>query len=189
MAVESLFFDDHFWRTVEGLDGLQGEVSLAKLLEDLRITERLFHEVHSFLKDFDYELKLKQKGGETFVALPKKEFEGRKNLGLWEYFSLQMHHPIGLKNAEGTKLREKTKLLTIFTTLESHRREKSLPEEHNPISQGKMESVEDALSSKNSLFVSLRDGKKGSFPVPHDLCGRKTYLGGGRLCRSLFSGP
>ena len=80
MAQESLFFNDDFWRTIEGLDGLQGEVNLASLLDELRVSPRQFGEVQSFLKEFDYELKLKQKEQQTFVSLPKKEYLGKKNL-------------------------------------------------------------------------------------------------------------
>ena len=160
MAQESLFFSDDFWRTIEGLDSLQGEVSLASLLDELRVSSRQFGEVQSFLKEFDYELKLKQKDQQTFVSLPKKEYLGKKNLGLWEYFSLKVHAPQGLQNAEGTKHREKSKLLTIFTTLESHRRERSAPDHLHLFSKGKMETVDQALSQKHSLFLCLRDGKK-----------------------------
>ncbi len=160
MAQESLFFSDDFWRTIEGLDSLQGEVSLANLLEDLRVSPRLFTEARSFLKEFDYEIKLKEKEGQTFVSLPKKEFMGKKNLGLWEYFSLKMHSPQGFDGCEGSKQREKAKLLTIFTTLEGHRREEIVIENHNPISKGKLETVDEALLQKNSLFISLHDGKK-----------------------------
>lgn len=160
MSRESLFFNDDFWRTIERLDGLQGEVSLLNLLDELKINDRLFQEVRNLLKEFDYDLKLAEKEGQTFISLPKKEFSGKKNIGLCEYFSLKMHSPQGLADSGSPEHRERAKLLTIFTTLESHRRDKVLPERSHLVFKGKIETVDQALLEKNSLFLTLCDGKK-----------------------------
>ena len=105
MSINSKVLDDHFWKILSTLDSLNQDVSLKEVCHHLgkNVLEEDVIEVITFMKKFEYPVKIHKKNGINWLSFTGKKPKISMELSLSEWISLQAHFPL-LDNFKGKEI-------------------------------------------------------------------------------------
>lgn len=96
MSLHSKVLDDQFWKILSTLDSLNQDVSISEICHHIGggISEGDILEVVSFLKKFEFPVKVHKKEGSNWLTFTGKKPKIAMELSLSDWISLQAHFPL-----------------------------------------------------------------------------------------------
>lgn len=170
MLKKSILFENHFWEVFSLIGRIdETEGNLEEILQEIPVSEKDLERIFEFIKNFDFDITLKEKQGKKFLSIPNHKEKIQFIFSFSDWLSIQ--YP--LIEAEKTskdyfrhyvhsKLQEiKTKYpgYELFNFPSGKNYGLNFPELRNRLGEDFLERLENGLFNKEIFELTFKDGK------------------------------